>query len=416
MKKGYLSEYFKGVACKRLSSVEAHPESSNQHEFDGVASLKKILGGERLEKIPTRFIYLGKDEQDSCSDEGFLTWYDARERHPTRSEYRLYFNGTDVSECMAAGDLMVLGTRYDGSILVIVTLAGSTYESQIIWLFGLEGGTLPGFDIHRIENEHDIPLGFSARSILEEIGIEVETADENWLDRILENYAGFPSTSEFSLFARKTLGGLAAQDDPDSALIAWLEQEEMLFRTLERYLVEKRLKTGFSDVDEFTGYALGILNRRKSRAGHAFENHLEQIFLDNSLLYSRGAITENRAKPDFIFPAAKYYHDTGFPAELLTMLGVKSTCKDRWRQVLSEAARIENKHLVTLEPGISEHQTNEMQAHRLRLVVPQHIQETYHKGQREWLMCLRDFIVMAREKQETPGIRPKTGKVQLSLF
>lgn len=46
-----------------------------------------------------------------------------------------------------------------------------------------------------------------------------------------------------------------------------------------------------------------------------------------------------------------------------TMLGVKSTCKDRWRQVLSEAKRIDNKHLATLEPGISENQTAEMQAH-----------------------------------------------------
>ncbi len=52
------------------------------------------------------------------------------------------------------------------------------------------------------------------------------------------------------------------------------------------------------------------------------------------------------------------------------MLGVKSTCKDRWRQVLSEAARIPDKCLLTVEPGISENQTNEMQANRLQLVLP----------------------------------------------
>ena len=44
MKKGYLSQYFEGVAVKLLSSVEADELSSNQHEFNGVESLKDILG------------------------------------------------------------------------------------------------------------------------------------------------------------------------------------------------------------------------------------------------------------------------------------------------------------------------------------------------------------------------------------
>jgi hypothetical protein len=30
------------------------------------------------------------------------------------------------------------------------------------------------------------------------------------------------------------------------------------------------------------------------------------------------------------------------------MLGVKTTCSDRWRQVLAEADRIQLKHLLTL--------------------------------------------------------------------
>ena len=40
MKQGHLSEYFTGVAVKRLSAVEA---SGNQHEFNGVGDLKKVL-------------------------------------------------------------------------------------------------------------------------------------------------------------------------------------------------------------------------------------------------------------------------------------------------------------------------------------------------------------------------------------
>ena len=33
MKHGYLSEYFEGVAAKRLSAVEADETKSNQHEY-----------------------------------------------------------------------------------------------------------------------------------------------------------------------------------------------------------------------------------------------------------------------------------------------------------------------------------------------------------------------------------------------
>lgn len=41
-------------------------------------------------------------------------------------------------------------------------------------------------------------------------------------------------------------------------------------------------------------------------------------------------------KPDFVFPNGECYHKLEFPGDLLTILGAKSTCKDRWRQVLNE--------------------------------------------------------------------------------
>ena len=63
------------------------------------------------------------------------------------------------------------------------------------------------------------------------------------------------------------------------------------------------------------------------------------------------------------------------------MLGAKSTLKDRWRQVLSEAERIDNKHLLTLEPGISENQTSEMQVKQLQLVLPRKLHESFRPAQ-----------------------------------
>jgi hypothetical protein len=81
------------------------------------------------------------------------------------------------------------------------------------------------------------------------------------------------------------------------------------------------------------------------------------------------------------------------------MLGVKTTCKGRWRQVLSEANRIKHKHLITLEPGISRNQISEMKASGLQLVVPSPLHGSYHDDERGWLMNLRDFIDMTLQKQ-----------------
>ena len=102
------------------------------------------------------------------------------------------------------------------------------------------------------------------------------------------------------------------------------------------------------------------------------------------------------------------------PAEglpCLAMLGAKSTCKDRWRQVLAEAAKIPRKHLLMLEPGISEPQTGQMKEANLQLVVPQPIQETYADGQRGWLWSLGDFIrdVGVRSRNGTSRVGPLFG-------
>src|SRR3546814_14043654 len=81
------------------------------------------------------------------------------------------------------------------------------------------------------------------------------------------------------------------------------------------------------------------------------------------------------------------------------MLAVKSTCKDRWRQVLAEADKIDDKHLLTLEPRISANQTSEMQAKRLQLVVPRPLHETYNADQQAWLFDIRAFTELALSRQ-----------------
>lgn len=399
MKTGFLSEHFVGVVAKRLSAVEADSDRSNQHEFNGTSAIKEMLGKER-HVFPTHFIYLADDEDDMTTADANLTWYDARENHPTRSEYRLYFPSTSVSEKAIENDLLVIALRQDGTMLIIIAKQGSTAEYQLNWLFGLAMHPGAGFVARRIDEKNDVDLGFAGRLILEYLGIEADKPDENWLEKILQAFPdGFPTTRQFSRFARDSIK-ISSLDDPDAALVAWTEHEEILFLTLERHIVAKRLEHGFgSDVDEFIRFSLSVQNRRKSRAGLSMENHLEKIFQDHGIRFSRGQITEHPSRPDFIFPGIENYRDSSFPGARLTMLGVKTSCKDRWRQIISEAKRIHEKHLFTIEPGISENQTSEMQSHHVMLVLPTELHATYTKNQQKHLLNLDSFISLVQGRQ-----------------
>ncbi|MEG1426159.1 MAG: type II restriction endonuclease, partial [Oscillospiraceae bacterium] len=327
MTRGYLSEYFTGVAAKVLSAVEADTATSNQHEYNGVTHLKKILGTAR-QTFESRFIYLN----------------DSDDEHLTRTEYRMYFSTTAVSVCAAAGDELFIGLRPDNTILVIVAEGGSTICNQLRWLFGL--GESEHFSVRgNLDSEQD-RLAFASRLILEQLGIAVEESEDSFLDSLIQRFgAQFPTTRGFSEYARATLTDVHPGDNPDIVLMRWMEREEILYRTFEKHLVSERLSKGFeNDVDGFFKFSLSAQNRRKSRAGQALENHVEQLLIARNIQYDRTKVTENKSKPDFLFPSVGAYHDLGFNTELLTMLGVKSTCKDRWRQVLSEADRVSDKH------------------------------------------------------------------------
>ena len=404
MKAGYLSEFFTGVAIKRLSAVEADPARSNQHEFNGDKGLKRLFGLEKQE-MQGLFIYLSDNDDEPVVADGSLTWYDARENHAKRSEYRFYFPTTAVSLCASEGDLLVIGRRPDDSVLVLIVQGESTIANQVLWLFNVDLQGYHGFSAREeLETEQD-RIGFAARFILEQIGVPVESSEDNFLDKIITQFGSkFPRTKDFSAFARSTLSDIEPKENPDAAVMAWMEREEILFRTLEKHIIAERLTQGFyDDVDGFLQFSLSVQNRRKSRVGFALENHMEVIFTEVGIQYERAAISEGRSKPDFLFPGGKEYRNPEYDSVFLTMLGVKSTCKDRWRQVLAEAKRIENKHLLTLETSISQHQTDQMKDEKLQLIVPESLHQTYTVAQQEWLLNVSEFTEIVRERQIKAG-------------
>jgi hypothetical protein len=346
------------------------------------------------------------DDEAPVRHDGTATWYDSRANQPHRNpEPRLLYTAESeaVVRSAAEGDSLFVCLRKDARLLILLCHNGSNIEQQLLWLFGLTPPTarLIQKDLRHTEG---IELDFAARQVLEAIEIEVPISHDQWLEPIFQEFGPkFPGTAAFSAFARRQLRDVSPLTEPDSALMAWIELEDVMFHTLERHLIEERLRSGFHsggkiDVEGFVSFSLSVHGRRKSRAGFSLEHHLASIFEAHGLKFDRNGRTEGNKQPDFLFPGAAEYHDSAFEPEGLTLLGVKTTCKDRWRQVLSEGRRVGQKHLLTLEAGISSNQTKEMQAAELQLVVPKPIQSSYSVEQQNWLNSVGDLIAAVNQR------------------
>lgn len=403
---GMLKDYVKGAMCKPMPGIDIPGANrSHQHEFQGSAPLRHLLGDQDRKSIPARFAYLDDDEEQSVFERGTLSWYDARRKNPNRSaEWRLYYSDNEPITHARAGDTLTLALMEDDSLAAIITRKDTTIDTQVKWLFGIGEEHIRDYYVGTNER---MRIDAVASSVLEALGIEVyvpTNAEALLLDMLRRFPNRLPTTLEFSDYCRSTLGRVDyAHGDPDEIIYAAYQREEMLFRAFERHEAEREFPkyTDPMDVDGLLKYSMSLFQRRKSRAGKSLEHTLEALLDARGISYTAQAETENHEKPDFLFPSETAYHDPGFPSAGLTLLGAKTTCKDRWRQVLSEGERIGTKHLVTLEGAISIRQTDDMQQKGLQLVVPRPLHETYRKEQRDWLWTVRDFfeLVEGREKR-----------------
>ncbi len=209
----------------------------------------------------------------------------------------------------------------------------------------------------------------------------------HWLTR-------FPSAAEI---VAKSVELRAAKRLPcDQRLMHRRECEYEIFRSVEHALEMPTISQGFATMEQFLEKAQTLLQRRKSRSGRSLELQTRAIFLEENLRedadFTHQPVSEGDKRPDFLFPSQAAYQDPSFPAERLTMLAVKTTCRDRWRQVTSEADRIGTKHLLTLQEGVSIAQFQEMKAAKVQLVVPAPLVTKYPKEVRPELVTLSQFI------------------------
>ncbi len=139
----------------------------------------------------------------------------------------------------------------------------------------------------------------------------------------------------------------------DTRLTRRLECEYQIFQSVEEVIELPGIRDGFANMGSFLARAQSILQRRKSRAGRSLELNVRNLFLEENLRegqdFQYQPESELRKRPDFLFPNEEYYKDDSYPQDRLMMLGVKTTVRDRWRQVVTEADRIARKHLLTVQ-------------------------------------------------------------------
>ncbi|MFN3723485.1 MAG: type II restriction endonuclease [Paracoccaceae bacterium] len=184
----------------------------------------------------------------------------------------------------------------------------------------------------------------------------------------------------------------------DKRLIRRRDCEFELFQSLEEAIELPRAKAGFATIGEFLAAAQTLLQRRKARGGKSLEYHVREILKEENFEEGRQFTYQPKAggNPDFLFPNEAAYLDSTYPRQRVRMLAVKTTFKDRWRQVTEECSDLPVRHLLTLQEGVSEPQFKLITNAGIRLVVPEKQIEKYAKEIRPHILTVEGFLADVR--------------------
>lgn len=184
----------------------------------------------------------------------------------------------------------------------------------------------------------------------------------------------------------------------DKRLLRRRECEFELFQSLEEAIELPLARKGFTTIADFLSAAQTVLQRRKSRSGKSLELHMREILIEEDFRENRDFTYQPKAgnNPDFLFPNEAAYTDATFPRERIRMLAVKTTFRDRWRQITEECADLPVRHLLTLQEGVSEAQFRLISEAGIRLVVPEPQVAKYKKTIQPALVTVESFLADVR--------------------
>jgi EcoRII C terminal len=394
------------VAVKRLAAVEIDPGSSHQHEFNaGKLRTGLGFGTGPVSGTMTATYYGAASDPDADATSGRYTLYDARASHAKRSEYRLYYNTSMLTKRACPGDLLVLFRSPDSNDLsAVVAREGSEAERMLLDAIFVDDR--PALDSFRlatppIPTEDQAERLISAMAPPTPLSQSYGAIQHPLYESALANNK-LPSTGAMAKAASELAhGATGGWTSPDDQLDRGLAAETELFYAITDELGERKLATLVADNTGFravAAYVAGMKQAAKSRRGTSLQNHFIAVLEQAQIPYTPQCETEPGERPDFIVPGCDQYHDMAYPASQLRMIACKSTAKERWRQVLNEATRIREKHLLTLDPGLSDETVGAMIEDGIRPVLPQSILDD-HYSQKSSRLQLRNVEELISELQ-----------------
>lgn len=372
-----------GAFCRFITANDTHASGSHQAGF--------------LIPIAAYSLIFNKQKERGINEE---KWVKVRWQDDIELENRLIYYGKAKNELRITrfgNDFYFFEEKYVGDLLIMAKQSDDDYEGFVLSTEDEIESFITYFNLSMEQRNQMIEIYLHLS--------EDERLQASINDAII-NLNDFPQTIEMGKMAQSIYNRLhnVSEKDvcktPDKILLKWYDTELSLFRSLEEKIYHPIYTMPFTDCQSLIDFSNRILNRRKSRAGKSLEHHLSAIFTAEKLIFEEQAVTENNKKPDFLFPNSICYHNFEFPTEYLTILGAKTTCKDRWRQVINEADKVEEKYLFTLQQGISKNQLKEMADERVKLVVPKSHVDSYPEEYRNSLNTLSGFISIVKAKQE----------------
>lgn len=370
--------------CRFITANDTGTTGAHQYGFYVPKCASSLLFDEPGRRGENKDKFVNIEWQDSFTTNSRMIYYGKE----TRNEYRItrFGRGFPFFEDDNVGDLLIIAKFTDEDYKGYVLRSDEDID-EFFAAFNLAPG------------ETNQLINFASQ-----VAPDIQIA--KLMQDFTSHFTSFPDTRLMAEGARNCYNNAYGVNEnsiesfPDAILLNWVNTEYRLFKLMEEKIYADVISNPIGSLDTFVALANEVLNRRKSRAGKSLEHHLACIFTHNKLVFEEQAVTENNKKPDFLFPNAKCYHNFTFPADDLVVLGAKTTCKDRWRQVLTEADRVDIKYLFTLQQGISKNQLSEMHDSHLTLVVPEDYISSFPKEYRDEIKDLSSFIGIVKEKQE----------------
>ncbi len=211
---------------------------------------------------------------------------------------------------------------------------------------------------------------------------ETMLSPKDVLDKAIDKIIPAANTAAYT---KKNFSKIIDRIGEEAYRIFLIEQEMAGKRAIEKYFDSlipssssraSSIQVIANHFKEFDRFFLSLAQSRKPRAGSTFEGIIKDLF--KKLKYPFAEQQVINGKPDFLMPSREHYDTNPMDCIIFT---VKTTLRERWRQIVTEGTRDLGFFPATDDENGSDYRLVEMLRNRIYLVVSSDLKKrTPHYG------------------------------------